>query len=249
MPRRVALGVASSLLLASAVPHGQSDETTDVAVSVGGRRLVIARAGNDTLAAAQPCVSLDASLDPETPFAVSAAVPVAQPRAVVIGSDEWRQVSPLVLALAERRESEQRLTRATVAKAPRFLDWLFAGDASASPTYYFETSRRVPSTAAPVDAGADTDPPGTLRVVVSGFVQRGPKGLMPFGTKGELRWEQDERPRGPNRPDLRPVGILSLPGGPIWLMESWTLASSTLRFFRVGTAGTTLQATTRLGGC
>ena len=78
------------------------------------------------------------------------------------------------------------LTR--VARAPRFLDWLFASDAGGRATYYFEVSRRVPSATAPLDVDVDTDPPGTVRVVVSGFVRPGASGLSALATKGEPRW-------------------------------------------------------------
>ena len=171
------------------------------------------------------------------------------PRAVAVGSEEWNRLSPIILGLAERREREQRLAQATTARAPRFLDWLFASDAGGRTIYYFEASRRVPSVAAPVDVDVDTDPPGTIRVVVSGFARGEPGGLIPLGTKGELRWEQDGLPRGPNRPDLRPLGVLALPGDPVWVMEGRTPATSWVHLFAVGARGTDLRVTTRIGGC
>lgn len=103
--------------------------------------------------------------------------------------------------------------------------------------------------AAPIDTDVDTDPPGTLRVVVSGFARRDRSGLTALGTKGELRWEQDDLPRGPNRPDLRPLGILILPGDPVWVMEGRTPASSWVSLFAVGARGTDLRVTARIGGC
>ncbi len=100
-----------------------------------------------------------------------------------------------------------------------------------------------------MDVDVDTDPPGTIRVVVSGFARRDSGGLTPLGTKGELRWEQDGLPRGPNRPDLRPLGVLALPGDPVWVMEGRTPATSWVNIFAVGARGTDLRVTTRIGGC
>jgi hypothetical protein len=180
---------------------------------------------------------------------VVAPAPVENARAVPIGSDEWNRLSPQILALAERREREQRLAQATTSRAPRFLDWLFASDAGGRAIYYFEASRRVPSVAAPIDTDVDTDPPGTLRVVVSGFARRDGSGLTALGTKGELRWEQDDLPRGPSRPDLRPLGVLMLPGDSVWVMEGRTPASVWVHLFAVGAPGVDLRATTRIGGC
>jgi hypothetical protein len=229
---------------------GQTFSATDISVSDGARTYAVARIVDGRVAAATPCVPTDAPLAPLALKSVSAGSSSApEPRAVQVGSDEWSQVTPLILALAERREREQRLAQATTAKAPRFLDWLFASDAGGRATYYFEASRRVPSVTAPVDVDVDTDPPGTIRVVVSGFVRRDPAGLTPLGTKGELRWEQDGLPRGPNRPDLRPLGILALPGDPVWVMIGGTPATTWVNFFAVGARGTDLRVTTRIGGC
>lgn len=248
MPIRGAASAAAGLVLLAPVLHAQSVPESEIAISAGAQRLVIARLAEGALTPSA-CLPVDAPPDPTAPLTVTAPVAVTQPRAVRIGSDEWTEVSPLVLALAERREREQRLVQATTSKAPHFLDWLFASDAAGAATYYFEASRRVPSIAAPIDVDVDTDPPGTIRIVVSGFARRTSTGLTPLGTKGELRWEQDDLPRGPSRPDLRPLGVLALPGDPVWIMESRTPASSAVNFFRVGGRGTTLQGTTRLGGC
>jgi hypothetical protein len=103
--------------------------------------------------------------------------------------------------------------------------------------------------AVPIDTDVDTDPPGTIRVVVSGFALAAAGALTPLGTKGELQWEQDGLPRGPNRPDLRPLGVLALGGDPVWVMEGRTPATSWVQLFTVGPRGTELRVTTRIGGC
>ena len=227
----------------------QAAATTDVSVSDGTYTYAVARIVDGRVSAA-PCVATDVPLEPlALKSVVAGAVPVVVPRAVAVGSEEWNRLSPIILGLAERREREQRLVQATTARAPRFLDWLFATDAGGRIIYYFEASRRVPSVAAPVDVDVDTDPPGTIRVVVSGFARGEPGGLIPLGTKGELRWEQDELPRGPNRPDLRPLGVLALPGDPVWVMEGRTPATSWVHLVAVGARGTNQRGTTRIGGC
>jgi hypothetical protein len=131
---------------------------------------------------------------------------------------------------------------------PRFLDWVFLSDARGGPVYYFETSRRIPSP--PVDPDtADTDPPGTLRIAVSGFARIDAKGATPLGTKGELRWEEDGLPRGPVRPDLRPLGIVLTATDVVWVMEGRTPAASTVSLFGVGARATALVSATRIGRC
>jgi hypothetical protein len=240
-----ALFAAAMWVSASAQPA----VTTDVRVSDGARAYVVARITGQRVSQAAPCVATDVPLEPLALESVIAAVPVAKPSAVSMGSDEWTRVSPTLLALAERREREQRLAQAATARAPRFLDWLFASDAGGRTVYYFEASRRVPSVAAPIDTDVDTDPPGTIRVVVSGFARADAGALTALGTKGELRWEQDNLPRGPSRPDLRPLGVLDLPGDPVWVMEGRTPGTSWVNLLAVGLRSTELRASTRIGSC
>ena len=226
----------------------QAAATTDVSVSDGTSSYTVARSVDGRVSAA-PGVATDVPLEPLALKSVVAGVPVVVPRAVAVGSEEWNRLSPIILGLAERREREQRLVQATTARAPRFLDWLFATDEGGRIIHYFEASRRLPSVAAPLDVDVDTDPPGTIRVVVSGFARGEPGGLIPLATKGELRCEQDGLPRGPNRPDLRPLGVLALPGGPVWVMEGRTPATSWVHLVAVGARGTDQRGTTRIGGC
>jgi hypothetical protein len=245
--RLAAVACLATIVTASLI--AQAAATTDVSVSDGTHTYVVARIVDGRVSAAAPCVATDVPLEPLALKAVAAPVPVAVPRAVAVGSEEWNRLSPIILGLAERREREQRLAQATTARAPRFLDWLFATDAGGRIIYYFEASRRLPSVAAPLDVDVDTDPPGTIRVVVSGFARGDGSGLIPLGTKGELRWEQDGLPRGPNRPDLRPLGVLALPGDPVWVMEGRTPATSWVHLVAVGARGTNQRGTTRIGGC
>ena len=240
---------AACIVAAAAASLFAQSPTMEIGVTDGARTYPVAQLLDGRLAPSAPCIVTDAPLDSLALQSVVANKPVATPRAVALDSEEWRQLAPQILALAERREREQRLVQATVARAPRFLDWLFAHDAGGRATYYFEASRRLPSVAAPLDTDVDTDPPGTIRVVVSGFVRRDQAGLTPLGTKGELRWEQDGLPRGPNRPDLRPLGVLMLAADPVWVMESRTPATSWVHLFAVGARGAELRITTRIGQC
>lgn len=248
MARRLAAAACLGPILTASLV-AQPAATTDVRVSDGTRTYTVGRLVDGLVSTAAPCVATDVPLEPMALKSVVASVPVTEPRAVSVGSEEWNRLSPAILALAERREREQRLVQATTARAPRFLDWLFVSETGGRAVYYFEASRRVPSVAAPIDVDVDTDPPGTIRVVVSGFARRDPGGLTPLGTKGELRWEQDGLPRGPNRPDLRPLGVLALRGDPVWVMEGRTPATSWVNLFAVGARGTDLRVTTRIGGC
>lgn len=247
MTRRLA--ATACLVIAGAAPSAHAQPATEVGVTDGTRTYAVARLVAGRLETASPCVPTDAPLDALALTRVVAAVPAIEPRPVQVGSDEWNQLSPRILALAERREREQRLVQATTARAPRFLDWLFASDAGGRVTYYFEVSRRVPSVTAPLDVDVDTDPPGTVRVVVSGFVRPEAAGLSALATKGELRWEQDGLPRGPSRPDLRPLGVLALSGDPVWVMEGRTPVATWVSMFAVGAKGVDVRVTTRIGGC
>jgi hypothetical protein len=235
--------------MAAVAPVAGQVAKSDVTVSDGAHTYVVARLNEGRLLPGPRCLPFAAPLDPLALRQVMASSPVAEPRAVTVGSEEWNRLAPQLLALAERREREQRLVQSTTSRAPRFLDWVYASDAGGRATYYFEVSRRVPSVSAPIDADVDTDPPGTIRVVVSGFALRGASTLTPLGTKGELRWEQDGLPQGPRRPDLRPLGILTMNGDAVWVMDAHAPGTSWVNLFAVGAAGTRLLASTRIGGC
>jgi hypothetical protein len=247
--RAAATAAAVAAALVAAVPAAGQASPSDVIVSDGSRTYAVARLTDGRLAPGPLCLPADTALAPLALNRVVASVPVAAPRAVALGSEEWNRLSPQLLALAERREREQRLVQATARRAPRFLEWLYASDAGGGMTYYFEVSRRIPSASAPIDVDVDTDPPGTIRVVVSGFAQQQAAGLTPVGTKGELRWEQDGLPQGPRRPDLRPLGVLTPPGDPVWVMDAHAPGTSWVNLFAVGARVTRLLASTRIGNC
>jgi hypothetical protein len=167
-------------------------------------------------------------------------------RAVVAGSQEWLRLAPTIVELFERREREQRLSD-RASDAPRAVDWIYASEGSDVRTYYFEASRRVASTSPDVDH--DTDPPGTLRIAVAGFLQDTNGRLVPLGTKSELRWEQDGLPAGPNRPDLSPLGVVIHNERSIWVMKGQSGTSVWFTLYDVSAGGTRTLLTARPARC
>ena len=179
----------------------------DLVLSVddGTRVSPIARLVNSEWVSAAPCTPDDARSTPagvRERLVASRGLVAKTVRAVAPGTPEWLRLAPAIERAFDRREREERLTSDRTARAPRAIDWIYALDDGAERTYYFEASRRVPNASDDVDA--DTDPPGTIRVAVAGFLRDGRGGPVSIGTKSELRWEQDGRPAGPGRPDLTP---------------------------------------------
>jgi hypothetical protein len=122
------------------------------------------------------------------------------------------------------------------------VDWIYAAEYGDRRMYYFEASRRV---ASPVDLDHDTDPPGTLRIAVAGFLHDQRERLVPLGTKSELRWEQDGLPAGPKRPDLTPLGVLTRGAQAIWVMKGQSGTSVWFTLYDVSSAGTRTLLTAR----
>jgi len=175
-----------------------------------------------------------------------AAIQLSEVRAVVPGSPEWLQLVPTIVQLFEQREREQRLSD-RASDAPRGVDWIYAGERTGSRMYYFEASRRVASASPDVDD--DTDPPGTVRIAVAGFLHDAAGRLTPLGSKSELRWEQDGLPAGANRPDLTPLGIVVHNERSIWVMKGRSGASVWFTLYDVSAGGTRTLLTTRTARC
>jgi hypothetical protein len=167
-------------------------------------------------------------------------------RAIVPGSPEWTRLAPTIIELFERREREQRLSE-RASDAPRAVDWIYIAEKGARRTYYFEASRRVASASA--DADLDTDPPGTIRIGVAGFLDDGAGRLTALGTKSELRWEQDGLPAGPGRPDLTPLGVVAAGERAIWVMKGQSGSSTWFTLYDVSSGGTRTLLTARAVGC
>jgi hypothetical protein len=241
-----------TLALGLALSAGSGAQSSDLVLSVddGTRVRPIARLVNSEWVSAAPCTSGDA---PSTPAGVgerlvaSRGLVAKAVRAVAPGAPEWLRLAPAIEQAFDRREREERLTSDRTARAPRAIDWIYAFEGGAERIYYFEASRRVPNASDDVDA--DTDPPGTIRVAVAGFLRDGRGGPVSIGTKSELRWEQDGRPAGPGRPDLTPLGVVSYGDRSVWVMKGQSGPSSWFSLYEVGAEAPRTVLTARVTRC
>jgi len=213
----------------------------------GNRVQPIARVADGNWTSEVKCAPNDArsAVTSET-MRVSGAIRQSSLRAVMPGSPEWLRLAPTIVELFERREREQRLSDRT-SDAPRAVDWIYANEADGQRLYYFEASRRVSSVSPDVDR--DTDPPGTVRIAVAGFLHDAQGRLTSLGTKSELRWEQDGLPAGPSRPDLAPLGVVAYRGRSIWVMRGQSGSNRWFTLYDVSAEGTRTLLTTRASGC
>ena len=247
--RRSSIGFVLAVGLGASASLEAQRGTLGLSVEDSGHVTPIARLVNGQWVGAEACAS--SGRDTTSPssnehLVVTGDMPVQAVRAVGPGTDEWVRLAPTILTLFERREQEQRLVTDRTVGSPRVVDWIYATDGDA-PTYYFEASRRVASASGDVDA--DTDPPGTVRVAVAGFLRDGREGLTSFGTKSELRWEQDGLPAGPSRADLTPLGVLPFGDRTVWVMKGQSGASTWFSLYELAAGRTRTVLTTRLGRC
>lgn len=217
-------------------------------ISVGdeARTRPIARVVEGRWVADGTCVPANDGQAPRERLSAQGAIEIREVRAIAAGSQEWLRLAPTIVELFERREREQRLSD-RASDAPRAVDWIYAGEGLDPRAYYFEASRRVASASPDVDH--DTDPPGTVRIAVAGFLHDAAGRLTPLGTKSELRWEQDGLPAGPNRPDLTPLGIVIHEKRSIWVMKGQSGASVWYTLYDVSSGGTRTLLTTRPAPC
>jgi hypothetical protein len=234
------------ILCVSASARAQSDDGV-LSVQDGDRVRPIAHVEDGKWISDVKCAPNDSrsSATSET-LRVSGELRQSPVRAIMSGSQEWLRLAPTIVELFERREREQRLSDRT-SDAPRAVDWIYATDTGAQRMYYFEASRRVSSVSPDVDH--DTDPPGTVRIAVAGFLHDVQGRLTPLGTKSELRWEQDGLPAGPSRPDLAPLGVVAYRGRSIWIMRGQSGANRWFTLYDVSAEGTRTVLTTRASGC
>jgi hypothetical protein len=247
IPSRLGALVLALVLAVSGPAWGQLEDGI-LAVTDGRQVRSIARLVNGSWIGQGTPRSLapHGTLDPPERLMVGAGLRVSSVRAVAPGSSEWTRLTPTILDLFARREREQQLASDRTSDAPRAVDWIYAAEKSDSRTYYFEASRRVASLGDPDD---DTDPPGTIRVAVAGFLHDVKQRLVPLGTKSELRWEQDGLPAGPIRPDLMPLGIVGYSDRSVWVMKGQSGESCWFTLYEVGTAGTNTALTVRPASC
>ena len=218
-----------------------------VSVARGDRVTPIARVADGKWTSELKCAPNDSrsAVTAET-LRVTGAIQQSSLRAVMPGSQEWLRLAPTIVELFERREREQRLSDRT-SDAPRAVDWIYASEADGRRLYYFEASRRVSNVSQDVDL--DTDPPGTVRIAVAGFLHDAQGRLTSLGTKSELRWEQDGLPAGPGRPDLTPLGVVAHRGRSIWVMGGQSGSTRWFTLYDVSAEGTRTLLTTRASGC
>ena len=183
---------------------------------------------------------------PSATLRVSGEIRLAAMRAVMPASQEWLRLAPTIIEVFERRERGERLSDRT-SDAPRAVDWIYVTGNAGRRTYYFEASRRVSSVSPDVDH--DTDPPGTVRIAVAGFLHDDQGRLTPLGTKSELRWEQDGLPAGPRQPDLLPLGVAVHGERLVWVMRGQSGSSRWFTLYDVSTAGTRTLLTARAERC
>jgi hypothetical protein len=238
--------VAFGLLLGA---NGRA-QSAEIAVAAADNTRVqsVARLVDGRWVSAAPCTTSDSSstVGGRERLIASGGLVAQNVRAVGSGTPEWLRLAPAIGQAFERREREARLTTDRTSRAPRAIDWIYALDDSAGRVYYFEASRRVPNASDDVDA--DTDPPGTIRIAVAGFLRDGRDGPVSIGTKSELRWEQDGRPAGPGRPDLTPLGTVTHGGRSVWVMKGQSGPSSWFTLYEVGDATRTVL-TARVTSC
>jgi hypothetical protein len=226
-----------------AAQEGQSVVTVDDGTEVRSiARLISGRWVADTA-----CASSGTRPFAQARLNVSGGLQQSAVRAVVPGSAEWLRLAPTIVDLFERREREQRLLSDKTSDAPRAVDWIYASEDGARRIYYFEASRRVASASADVDS--DTDPPGTVRITVAGFLHDASGRLTPLGTKSELRWEQDGLPAGPSRPNFTPLGVVAHGDRSVWVMKGQSGTSKWFTLYDVSTSGTRALLTTRADRC
>jgi hypothetical protein len=182
------------------------------------------------------------AVDPRDRIIVSGDLRIVTTRAVATASEEWLRLAPTIVDIFERHERDQRLLSGKTSDAPRAVDWIYSAEHEDRRMYYFEASRRVSS---PVDPDNDTDPPGTLRVAVAGFLHNSGGRLVPLGSKSELRWEQDGLPAGPQRPDLTPLGLVVRGGQSVWVMKGQSGTSIWFTLYDVSSTGIRTLLTTR----
>jgi hypothetical protein len=244
--RDLRVRLVMSAFAASVAVAAQSGESV-LSIDDGKAVRPIARLVSGRWVGETACASSGTSQIGEARLKASGGLKQSPVRAVVPGSTEWLRLAPTIVGLFEQREREQRLLSDKTSDAPRAVDWIYVNEDAARRTYYFEASRRVANASSDVDH--DTDPPGTVRIAVAGFLLDASNRLTPLGTKSELRWEQDGLPAGPVRPDLMPLGVVATGEQSIWVMKGQSGTRKWFTLYDVSTTGTRTLLTARADRC
>ena len=245
--RRACFCLVTLCLCVSVCVHAQRDGG-GLSVQDGDRTTPIARMLDGKWTSEVKCLPVDSTTGAVSSGAlrVSGEIRLSPIRAVMPASQEWLRLAPTIVELFERREREERLSD-RASDGPRAVDWIYVSEIDGRRMYYYEASRRVSSASPDVDK--DTDPPGTVRIAVAGFLHDDRGRLLPIGTKSELRWEQDGLPAGPRRPDLMPLGVVVQGERSVWVMNGQSGTSRWFTLYDVSRAGIRTLLTARADRC
>jgi hypothetical protein len=230
------------VVLAAALVVAQAG-TVALAVHDGQSEQVIARRGEAGWVAAEMrrCVSAGG---PQT--VTAGALQVDAPRLVMRAAPEWPSLEAAILSTFDQREREHRLTSSNLSDVAPTIDWVYAHADAGATVYYFEVSRRIPD---PGTAPED-DPKGTLRIAASGWLRGDDSGrLASIGSKGELRWEQDDVAPATPRPDLRPLGVIRDGRARVWVMHGQTGAAARYTLYDVSPDAISTRAAVQAAVC
>jgi hypothetical protein len=246
-PRRACFCLVILFLGVAVGVHAQRDGAA-LSLQFGDRTAPIARMLDGKWTSEVTCLPIESTTGAVASGAlrVSGEIRLSAIRAVMPASQEWLRLAPTIGELFERREREQRLSD-RASDGPRAVDWIYASEIDGRRMYYYEASRRVSSVSPDVDH--DTDPPGTVRIAVAGFLHDDRGRLIPLGTKSELRWEQDGLPAGPRRPDLMPLGVVVQGDRSVWVMDGQSGTSRWLTLYDVSSAGIRTLLSARADRC
>jgi len=238
--------VVVALIAAGAARVGAQSTNVFVAADEGARLRPIARYDGrewtqtcdvtGVVGARQRTASIDAPR-----ILASAAVRIDPIRQVKAGTPEWAGLEPVIRRLFRQREREQNVTPSALASREMTIEALSANPQGSLPQlYFFNASKSLPDSRGDVDLDDDgeVDPPGTLRVDVSGWLRAGAGSATPLGTNATLSWEQDEdRPEGSRRSELQPVALLRIGDRSVWVLRGRAAGATWFTLYDVGVSG------------
>ena len=220
--------VVLSIVIAS--PAAGQDAAIYVPVPGAAGRAAMARVdgGRWSAACARPA---NAHVAP-----VEAVTPVAR------FTSTWRLLEPVIARLFDGRARRENVSPGALASVAMQIESVHGGAAvNGGQPYYFRASKTIPDTRGDVDLDedGDVDPPGELRVDVSGWLRRTAARVDSLGTNATLSWEQiEDRPAsGTLRPELLPLGVADVDGRRVWVMRGRSAASTWYSLYDVGADG------------
>ena len=182
------------------------------------------------------------------------AAPVVASRSVGTGVRERAELEAMIRRLFRDSERRENVSPAALASVPMQIESLDAGGQDrGAQVYFFRASKTIPDSRGDVDLDDDgeVDPPGELRVDVSGWLRRTAARVESLGTNVTLSWEQvDARPAaGIRRAELTPVGVADVRGTSVWVMHGRAGTTTWYSLYDVGAGGVRLLIKTDSPGC